>query len=101
MGSTGDGATPNSSEQYGTQDNPTRVTGQFLNGRGPDEVRSWCEFHMRIVGLQAPVAHDPFVNSLCMTAGCQLEVPAAPRLAARRQAAQPLGEHKFHHARPQ
>jgi hypothetical protein len=38
MGSTGDGAMPDSSEQYGTQDNPTRVTGQFLNGRGPDEV---------------------------------------------------------------
>ena len=42
MGSTGDGATPNTSEQYGTQDNPARVTGQFLNGRGPDEVRKWA-----------------------------------------------------------
>lgn len=41
MGSTGDGATPNSSEQYGTQDSPVRVTGQFLNGRGPDEGVNW------------------------------------------------------------
>lgn len=35
------GITEDGVPQYGTQENPTRVTGQFLNGRGPDEGVTW------------------------------------------------------------
>lgn len=39
--------------QYGTQENPTRVTGQFLNGRGPDEVSNCATSRYLAVHLSA------------------------------------------------